>query len=101
MEKQIVIDGTTYVFRFPTARDIIQIDLKGLQLRQGVTDGLNLGYSFSQGIALCEQLCTAPQGIKFDELRMDILSQLNDEVTKWINSFRDGMGDKQGEVGEG
>ena len=96
--KQIEKDGVTYIFRMPTAMDMIQIDLKARELRQGITDGLGVAFSFSQSVAMLNQLCEQPQKTDFGTLRFDTLDELSQEVTEWINSFRKPLGEKQGTV---
>jgi len=91
-KKQIEKDDVTYIFRMPSAKDIIQIDLNARELRQGVSQWLGVAHSFSQSVAMLGQLCEQPKACDFGNIRFDTLDDLAKEVTEWINSFRKPVG---------
>lgn len=101
--KQITKDGVTYIFRLPNAIDMIQVDLKARELRGGVSDGIGVAFSFSQTIALLNQICEQPQGVDFGKLPFHVLSAIGEEVTKWLDSFRGEVEGRESEesVGQG
>ncbi len=101
--KQITKDGVTYIFRLPNAIDFVQVDLKARELRGGVSDGIGVAFSFSQSIALLNQICEQPQGVDFGQLPFHIMNSIYDEVNKWLESFRDSVAgrEQEGTVGQG
>ena len=101
LQKTIEKDGVTYVFRMPNGLDMIQIDLKARELRQGISDGLGVAFGYSQNVAMLNQLCEQPKGTDFAKVRFDILDFLAEEVSNWLNSFRQPVGSEQGAVGTG
>ena len=88
-EKQITVAGQTYVFKLPSSQDKINIDLKALELRQGVTAGMGDGYAASQNIAYLTVLCKAPEKVNFSTTSDYVVEYLATEVAKWEKSFRD------------
>lgn len=99
--KKIVVKNQTYVFRFPTGRDMIRIDLRSRQMRDGITEGLALSVQMSQAIATLEQLCEEPKNVDFGAMHFNVLNKISQEVTEWINTFLDEVGDDSGVSGRG
>ena len=87
-EKSIEAAGVTYTFKLPSAKDVIAVDRKALELRQGLTEGMFDGLSESHNIALLSTLCKSPENVDFGDLSVYLVDQLADEVATWANSFR-------------
>lgn len=94
-EKQITVGNETYAFKLPSAKDIIEIDLKALEMRKGVTDGMGNGYSESQNVALLTQLYKGEQKVDFATLPAYVVDHLATEVSLWERSFRADLGGTQ------
>ena len=86
-------NGMTYVFRYPTAMDMIRIDTKARELRDNVNDGINVAFNVSQVVATLNTLCEEPASTDFGALPFFIVDKLHAEVTDWVNSFLNDMGD--------
>lgn len=95
IRKSVVLNDVQYTFRLPTAKDMIQMDLAALRLREGVSDGLSFAYPYSQSVAMLGQLCVDPKGASFEDLYPDDLDRMSAEVTEWINTFRKPVGNHQ------
>jgi hypothetical protein len=94
-QKEITAGGVTYVFRLPSQMDMVEIDVKALKLREGLTEGVPLAYSYSQNIAMMEQLCTSPENADFKKVPGYVGDKLGRELTSWVNSFSEDVGDQQ------
>ncbi len=101
IKKTIIAGDTQYTFRLPTGKDMIQMDLLALRLRDGMTDGLSYAYRFSRAVGMLSTLCVDPKEPKFDELMSHDLDDLDSEVTEWVNSFRKNVGDNKAPAGAG
>lgn len=99
LKKTIKVADQEYRFRYPTALDMMEIDAKALQLREGVTEGLSTAVTISQYIATLEQLCEAPKNADFRHMRFDRLNKLSRELNDWITSFLGDMGEGEAELG--
>lgn len=97
----IEIDGTSYTFRLPSAKDMIQIDIEALKLRGGITEGLGVAYTYSQNVAMLSRLCVVPEGVDFGELPSYVMDILGVKLADWLNSFPKPVGEKQDPVGTG
>ena len=96
LEKEIAVGNQTYIFRLPSAQDKINIDLKALEMRQGVTAGMGEGYAASQNVAYLNALCKAPEKMDFSKESDYLVEYLSSEVTKWEKSFRDKLASESG-----
>ena len=94
-EKEFEAAGEVYKFRLPSAQDLIDVDLKALQMRKGVTDGLNNGYMESQNAALLQTLYKGDAKVDFSTLPAFVVDYLAEEVSKWEKSFREGLGQEK------
>lgn len=99
-EKTIEIAGQSYTFKLPSSKDFVNIDLKALELRKGVTEGMGAGYSASQNVATLSVLCKAPDNPKpnFEELPSYVVDYLAQEVATWERSFREQLAGEKSPV---
>lgn len=93
-------NGVTYVFRYPSAMDMIRIDTKARELRGNVNDGIAVAFTVSQAVATLNTLCEEPKDTDFASLPFHVVDHLHAEVTKWVNSFLDDVGDGKEEASD-
>ena len=86
--KEFEIGGEKFVFKQPSAKQMIAIDRKALELREGLSDGLTTAHIYSQSIALLNTICIEPQGIDFGDYANTFIDELSEKVVGWLNSFR-------------
>lgn len=94
-ETTISLGDVPYTFRLPCGQDSIDIDLKALELRKGVTEGMGNGYAESQNIAILSTLCKSPKDTDFSKMYTHEIDYLAEEVAIWSNSFRKNVGGKK------
>lgn len=99
MQKTIEAGGMEYTFRFPSQNDLVQIDLDALKMRGGITNGLSIGFTYSQNIAMMKRLCVSPKDVDFGDLPSYVGDKIGRELTDWVNSFSGDVDSKQGTVG--
>ena len=93
--------GVTYSFRLPTSKDMVEMDLGALRIRQAQTDGLGMAIPMSLAISTLQRLCVSPEKIDFSALPFYEVETMSDEVSNWINSFRKPLGEAKNPINTG
>lgn len=98
LRKEITKNDQLYVFRYPSGMDMIKVDLKAREIRQGISDGLSVAIPYAYNIALLNHLCTEPKSTDFGDLPEYIMDEIAGEVSQWLDSFRKPVGKEPGTV---
>ena len=85
--KTITAGGVSYVFRLPAPRDIVRIDNLAHKERGGNDDLTEMGFAYSQSIALLNTLCEDPPGTDFGNMPIHITDKLTADVSRWVRDF--------------
>lgn len=101
--KTLQAGGITYVFRLPSSRDMFAVDNLAHKERGGNENLTDVGFYYSQAIALLNTLCEEPKDTDFGDLPAPMTDWAMGEVMDWIRSFRENLGTKAatGDTGSG
>jgi len=97
----VTIGNRSWTLRRPTIRQMVAADVLAAQLRQQIPlTSLTYGVSLSEMIASLNTYVIEPKDFDFGELYdVEEISQIYQELAKWLDSFRGGMEERRPELG--
>lgn len=85
----VTSNGKTYTFQRPTAKEIVQADVLGAQLRgQAPVHSLAYALGLSDMVAALNTYVVEPKGFDFGNLFDDEITEIYTQMGEWLKTFR-------------